>query len=119
MKLRKRTLVFVSSLVGAAFVLWVTLWIQLFACFPSECVYVASISPEGSKRAAFSVRYEGLYGWLPYDIEPRYYLTVTDTAHGWILLRKSAYGGDLPTSFSELSKKHAPWALTKLASAAK
>lgn len=103
----------VSALAGL-FVFWILLWVQLFACFPSEQVYLTSVSPDGGKAARFSVKYEGLCRWLPYDIEPQYYVTVTDTAHGRIMLRKNGYHGDLKSSFSELAKQHAPWTVAEL-----
>jgi len=119
MKLRKKVLVCVAGMLGMVFVLWIVLWVQLFACFPSEQVCVTSVSPDGSKTARFSVKWEGICRWLPYDIEPQYYLTVVENSHSWILLRRSEYHGDLKTSFSELGKKHAPWTVTELASAVK
>ncbi len=119
MKLGKKIIIALSSFLGVAFVLWVLLWIQLFACFPSEQVYLTSVSPDGSKTARFSVKWEGIYRWLPYDIEPQYYLTVVENTHTRILLRQSEYHGDLKASFLELGKKHAPWAVTDLASAQK
>ncbi len=69
--------------------------------------------------ARFSVKWEGIHRWLPYDIEPQYYVTVMENTHSWILVRRSEYHGDLKTSFSELARKHAPWAITDLASAQK
>jgi hypothetical protein len=117
MRLRRKAIIALASLLGAAFVLWGLLWIQLFACFPSEQVQVTSVSPDGSKTARFSVKWEGIHRWLPYDIEPQYYLTVTENTHSRILVRQSAYQGDMKTSFSELASKHAPWAITDLASA--
>ena len=101
------------------FVFWGLLWIQLFVCFPSEQVRITSISPDGSKTASFSVKWEGICRWLPYDIEPQYYLTVTENTHNWILVRQSEYHGNMKTSFSELASKHAPWAITNLAAAQK
>ena len=95
------------------------LWIQLFACFPSEQVYVAVPSPDSSKTARFSVKWEGIHRLLLYDIEPRYYVTVVENTHSWILVRESGFHGDLKTSFLELAKKRAPWAITALAAAQK
>jgi len=117
MKLLKSLSVAVASLLGVAFVLWILLWIQLLRDFPPEHVHLAAVSPDGSKAARFSVKYEGITRWLPSDIEPHYYLTIVDTAYARILLRKSEYHGDLNRSFSELAKKHAPWALTQMDSA--
>lgn len=117
MKRAKWLVVGVASLFGAAFVFWILLWIQFLTYFPPEQVYIASVSPDGKKTARFSVKCEGISRWLPSDIEPQYYVTIVDTAYGRILLRKSEFHGDLERSFLELAKKHAPWAVTKLASA--
>jgi len=110
-----RRLVWVAGgLVGGGFAVWILLWIQLLACFPPEVVYGAAVSPDGGQTARFSVKYEGIYLWLPLDIEPHYYITIVDTVHGWIVLRKSGFCGALKPSFSELARKHAPWAAAQL-----
>ena len=114
MKLRKLFIVSVGGLCVLVLTLWVSGWIQLFMCFPAEQVYVSSVSPDGSKVAQFSVKYQGIHLCIPNDIEPYYYLTIIEREHARILLRKTEYHGDVAKSFSELAKKYAPWAVTQL-----
>lgn len=119
MKPLRSIVIGLAVLLGTAFVFWGLLWIQLFACYPSEQVHITAVSPDGSKTARFSVKWEGICRWLPYDVEPQYYITVVETAHSWILVRRSEFHEDVKTSFSELARKHAPWAVAQLASAQK
>jgi len=112
MTLARRVFTGVASLLATASALWVLLWIQFLTYYPPEQVYVTSISPDGSRDARFSVKHQGIYPWLPSDIEPHYYVTIVERCHARILLRKSEYHGDLNASLSELAKKHAPWAVT-------
>ena len=119
MNLRKKIFISVVGLLGVMLGLWVSAWIQFFTRVPSEQVYVTSTSPDGSKVARFSVKYQGIYPWLPSDIEPHYYVTIVERDHARILLRESEYHGDLNASFSELAKKHVPWAVPQLVSAEK
>ena len=116
MRLRKTLVTSGASLFGLATVLWISAWIQFFTRVPSEQVYVTSVSPDGSRIARFSVKYQGIYTWLPSDIEPHYYVSIVEREHARILLRRSEYHGDLAASFSELAKKHAPWAVAQLTS---
>ena len=116
MNLRKKIFISVVCLLGVVLGFWVSAWIQFFTRVPSEQVYVTSVSPDGSRIARFSVKYQGIYTWLPSDIEPHYYLTIVEREHARILLRRSEYHGDLAASFSELAKKHAPWAVAQLTS---
>ncbi len=115
----KRILCIAASVLGATFVVWVVLWVQLFTCFPAEHVYVTSFSPDGKKVARFSVQYEGIGRWIPDDIEPQYYVTIVDTTYGRVLLRKKEFHGTVKASFSELAGKYAPWAVTELDSVMK
>ncbi len=102
----------------ATALLWIKLWIQLNTLWPPEHVYVAEVSPDGNKVALFSIKYQGLTSWLPTDVEPHCYVTIVDTQRGTVLLRETEHHGDVNSSFTELAKKHAPWAVEALNSSA-
>ena len=97
-------------------VVWILQWTQLVTLFPPEHVYVEVPSPDGSKIARFSVRHQGLQPWFPSDIEPYCYLTIVDGEVGALLLRKTEHYGDNWTTFTELARKYAPWAVEEVAS---
>jgi len=111
MKHMKWLIVGITGVLATLFALWIHLWIQLFTCFPPEQVWLTSTSPDGDKTARFSVKHEGIFHWLPSDIEPHYYVTVFDGVHGRMLLRQEDFDGDMTRSFSKLATKHAPWAV--------
>lgn len=117
---RKNTVVLFSIpavlVIFAIALIWVHLWIQLNTLWPPEHVHVDAVSPDGRKMALFSVKYQGLTSWLPTDVEPHYYVTIVDTQRGTVLLRESEYHGDLKSSFNELAKKYAPWAVDAITS---
>ena len=79
--------------------------------FPPEHVYSQVASEDGKWIALFSVKYQGVISWIPNDIEPYYYLTLVDTKHRRLCVRKSAHCGNMEASFAELARQHAPWAL--------
>jgi hypothetical protein len=119
MKLRTKIFISVAGLFGVLLVLWVWGWVQYFARFPSEHVYVTSTSPDGQKVALFSVKYQTILPWLPSDIEPEFYITIVSSDHARIQLRKTEFHENLRTTFAELAKKHAPWAVTNFAAGEK
>ena len=97
-------------------VVWILQWTQLVTLFPPEHVYVEVPSPDGSKIARFSVRHQGLQPWLPIDVEPYAYITVVNARWDAIELRQTESHGDTWTSFYEMAKKYAPWAVDEVAS---
>jgi hypothetical protein len=107
---------FLSFVSCAVVVIWVPLWTQLYTYPPPEHVYVEVLSPDGSQIARFSVKYQGLSPWFPTDIEPYCYVTIVGTERAGILLRKTEHHGDIKSTFTELARKHAPWALEQIAS---
>ncbi len=107
---------FLSFLSCALVVIWVPLWTQLYIYPPPEHVYVEARSPDGTEIARFSVKYQGLSPWLPTDIEPYCYVTIVGVERGDIRLRKTEYHGDIKSTFTELARKYAPWALEQIAS---
>lgn len=115
-KLTKVILFSAGFLSCAMILIWIQLWIQLFTVFPPEHVYIDAPSPEGSKTARFSVKYQGIHPWLPLDIEPYCYVTIVDAKRGGILLRETEYHGDIKSAFTELAKKYAPWAVEQIVS---
>ena len=44
-------------------------------------------------------------------MEPHAYVTIVDTKRGTVLLRETDYRGDVKSSFVELAKGDAPWAV--------
>jgi len=84
-KLTKVILFSAAFLACAMILIWILLWVQLLTHFPPEHVYVEALSPDGSKIARFSVKYQGIHPWFPTDIEPYCYVTIVDTERGGIL----------------------------------
>ncbi len=107
---------FLSFLSCVIVLVWVPLWTQLYTYPPPEHVYVEALSPDGSQIARFSVKYQGLSPWFPTDIEPYCYVTIVDAERAGILLRKTEYHGDIKSTFTELARKYAPWAVEQIAS---
>jgi hypothetical protein len=105
-----------ASLSGLVVLLWGLLWVQLLTRFPPEHVYVSAASPDGTRIAHFSVKYQGTHPWIPTDIEPHRYVTVVGTRHGEILVRETEHHGTVKDTFAELASKHAPWAVEPVAS---
>jgi hypothetical protein len=96
--------------------IWGFLWIQLFVRFPPEHIYLSIESPDSSRIALFSVKYQGFSPWVPVDIEPNAYITVIETQHGSKLLRETEYHGTVKNSFGELARQYAPWATDQVTS---
>lgn len=112
---RRKIVVLLSILavlvIFCAALLWIQLWIQLNTLWPPEQVYVDEVSPDGTKMALFSIKYQGLTPWLPTDVEPYAYVTIVDTKRGTVLLRETDYRGDVKSNFVELARDNAPWAV--------
>ena len=103
------------TLFGLVAIFWAALWFNHLNVFPPEHVYVSVESPDGSKVANFSIKYQGVLSpWIPTDIEPAAYITVIDTRHGSIVERHTEYHSSIKKSFSELAKEYAPWALEEI-----
>ena len=100
----------VLGIVGACVLLSINACVQNQRYFPPEQVYVKAVSPDGERLALFSIRYQSVSRWIP-DYEPHAYVTVIETEHGSILQRETEYYGSIKTSFLELARKHAPWAV--------
>jgi hypothetical protein len=103
-----------TSLFGVVILVWGFLWVQLLIHFPPEYVYLSATSPDGTAIAHFSVKYQGIHPWFPTDIEPHGYVTVVGTKHGEPLVRETEYHGTIKSTFSELAKKYAPWAVDQI-----
>jgi len=103
----------VLGMVGACVLLSIHAWVQNNRHFPPEQVYVRAASPEGERIALFSIRYQSVSRWMP-DYEPHAYVTVIETEHGGLLVRETEYHGSIKTSFVELAKEYAPWAVEQV-----
>ena len=100
----------VLGMVGTSVLLSINVWLQNQPYFPPEQVYVKAVSLDGERLALFSIRYQSVSRWIP-DYEPHAYVTVIETEHGGILVRETEYYGSIMTSFVELAKEYAPWAV--------
>ena len=113
------TLVLLSSLVilvvFACVILTLLQWHELDVQYPAEHVYIDSVSPDGSRIALFSVKFQATFLGLT-DVEPHSYITIIGTEHGEVLLRETEYHGNLRDDFVVLAKKYAPWAVEQVAS---
>jgi hypothetical protein len=115
-RLTKVTLFSAACLAYAVILIWIQLWISLLTHWPPEHVYAEALSPDGSRVAFFSVKYQGIHPWIPTEIEPYKYVTIVDSKTGGILLRETGHYGHIKNSFTELAKKHAPWAVEEISS---
>ncbi len=84
--------------------------------FSPEHVYYKVLSPDKKMIALFSIKYQGVISWLPSDIEPYCYLTIVDSEHGRIRMRKTEYHGTMEGNFIGMAQKYAPWAAEEIAS---
>ena len=115
-KLAKAVLVTTATVIILLLVLVGISWVSFLSWFPSEQVYVRELSADGSKIALFSIRYQGIRPWLPSDIEPYCYVTIVDAKSGGIIFRDTEYhSGGMKRMFTELARKHAPWAVDTIA----
>jgi hypothetical protein len=105
---------FAIAIVFACVILTLVQWNELDVQFPPEHVYIDSVSPDGSRIALFSVKFQATFLGLT-DVEPHSYITIIGTGHGEVLVRKTEYHGQLRTDFIELAKKYAPWAVEQVA----
>jgi hypothetical protein len=99
-----------------ASVLYVRSWIRVSTQYPSEQIHLRKVSPDGSKVALFSVKYQTIHPLVPSDVEPCTYLTVVDAATGRVAFRGTAYRRVLRDSFLALAEEHARWAVESVRS---
>lgn len=90
-------------------------WNERDVQYPPEHVYIDSVSPDGSRIALFSIKYQATFLGLT-DVEPHSYITIVGTEHGEVLLRETEYHGKTKDDFAELAKKYAPWAVEQVTS---
>ena len=115
-KVFRIVLISLAALLGLFVLMWSFLWVQLLVVFPPEHVYQSTESPDGTQIALFSIKYQGIHPWFPSDIEPYAYITIIETRHGSMLLRKTEHYGVVKNSFVQLARQYAPWATDQVRS---